>query len=239
MYNTIEMRQNRRTFITLAVSIGVLLTISMGCSKNSDTNPYQFGSVKDYEGNDYSTIAIGSQTWMAENLRSIKLNDGTPIAYVSNNYSWSTQTTPGYSYFSNDSVTYKKRYGALYNWYTVQTKKICPTGWHVPTDQDWTTLGSSLGIDSIAGGKLKATGTTYWYVPNLYATNSTGFSGIGSGYRFYNGSYNNSGYSATWWSATEYTANTVWYRFLSYNNGKFGRTYADKLYGFSIRCLKD
>jgi uncharacterized protein (TIGR02145 family) len=127
----------------------------------------------------------------------------------------------------------------LYNWYTVNTKKLCPTGWHVPTATDWETLNTFLGVDSLAGGKLKEASIISWQVPNLYATNTYGFTATAYGYRFYNGSFQNFGYSGNWWTATEYSTSLAWYRYLSYSDGKLGKHFYDKAYGFSVRCIKD
>ena len=113
-----------------------------------------YDSIYDSEGNKYRTVQIGTQTWMAENLRSTKLNDGTDIPFVPDVTLWSSLTTPGYCWFNNDSVGY----GALYNWYTANTGKLCPEGWHVPGDEEWTILTDYLGGKSVAGGKLKEAG---------------------------------------------------------------------------------
>ena len=240
------MRNNGRILIYSGLLIGIFVLILSGCKKSETTAEVVGGTVSDLEGNVYKTVTIGSQTWMAENLRSIKLSDGVAIQYVSDNSTWSNLTTPGYSYYSNDSTTYKAKYGALYNWYTVQTKKLCPTGWHIPSDAEWTTLATSLGVDSLAGGKLKETTSLDWYVPNLYATNTTGFTAIPSGYRFFNGSYNNIGYSGNWWSDTEYTTSSARFFYLRYDKGfaydnkiTTGKNFVDKLYGLSVRCLKN
>ena len=101
---------------------------------------------------------IGTQTWMAENLRSTTLNDGTDIPFVPDVTAWAALTTPGYCWFQSDSLGY----GALYNWYTVNTGKLCPEGWHVPADEEWTILTDFLGGKSVAGGKLKEAGTYHW-----------------------------------------------------------------------------
>lgn len=228
----------------LPISIlSVLSCILMlgSCSKSSSSdNNFVYGQVSDLEGNSYKTIAIGSQTWMAENLKSIKLNDGTAIPLVTDNSAWSNATGAARCYYANDSTSYKGNYGALYNWYTVQTGKLCPTGWHVPTDADWTKLASAVGLpDSVAGGSLKDGGYGMWVYPNYYATNATGFKAYPGGYRYYNGSFYNIGLSTNYWTATAYTNNTAYYRFLSCSNGKIGRDFYDKAFGFSIRCVKD
>lgn len=227
--------------IYTGLSLIVLTSLLSGCNKNETSNddPVTYGSVSDSEGNVYKTTAIGSQTWMAENLRSIKLTDGTVIPLVTDNNTWSNLTTPARSYYSNDSVNGKSRYGGLYNWYTVQSNKLCPTGWHVPSDAEFITLATSLGVDSLAGGKLKESGSINWFNPNSNATNSTGFTALPCGYRYYNGSYNNLGYSGNWWSSTEYSAASARFFYLVYNKGNTGRNYIDKQYGLSVRCIKN
>ena len=116
---------------------------------------------------------------MAENLKTTKYRDGTSIPLVTENTAWLNLTTPGYCWYNNDAAHYKSTYGALYNWYVLNAgsngwKNVCPTGWHVPTDAEWTTLTTYLGGESIAGGKLKETGTSHWLSPNTVATNETG-----------------------------------------------------------------
>lgn len=242
------MKKRGRILIYSGLYIGLFVLLLSGCKKSETTSDIviPYGTVSDLEGNAYKTVTIGSQTWMAENLRSIKLTDGKSISYVTDNSAWSNLTSPGYSYYSNDSTSYKAKNGALYNWYTVQTNKLCPTGWHVPSDAEWTTLATSLGIDSLAGGKLKATGSLDWYVPNLHATNATGFSALPCGYRTYNGFYNNIGYSGNWWSSTEYTTSDARFFYLRFDKGfaydnktTTGKNSVEKLYGLSVRCVKN
>ncbi len=134
----------------------------------------------DHDGNVYKTFLIGTQTWMAENLKTTKLNDGTSIPLVIDTTSWSNLATPAYCWYNNDP-DYKNPYGALYNWYTVNTGKLCPTGWHVPSDTEWTMMTNYLGGESLAGGKLKS--TSGWNNPNTGATNETGFTAIPGGNR--------------------------------------------------------
>ncbi len=230
--------RNGKTMIYFNLFTVVVLFFLFGCSKSNPDTSIAYGTVSDFEGNVYKTVAIGDQVWMAENLRSEKLNNGTAIPMVTDNNTWSNLTTPAYSFYSNDSVSYKGSYGVLYNWYTVQTGSLCPTGWHIPSDEEFTTLNTTLGVDSIAGGMLKYN-IGYWYSPNTYATNSTGFMALSSGYRNYNGSFNNSaGYLATFWSTTEY-GSFARYIYLTYNSGSIGRNYIDKENGLSVRCIRD
>lgn len=164
----------------------------------------------------YRTVKIGTQTWMAENL----------------NFE-----SPSGSWCYNDIASNCTIYGRLYNWAAAKT--ACPTGWHLPTDAEWTTLSTYLGGDAIAGGALKS--TTGWTSPNTGATNSSGFSALPGGFRNAFGVYNSIGICGTWWSATEYDALTAWYRYLSYSNSIFYRsnTDKDKIAGWSVRCIKD
>ncbi len=198
-----------------------------------------YGSVSDNDGNTYKTIQIGTQTWMAENLKTTKYNDGTAIPLVTDGTAWAALSTPGYCWFSNDAATYKATYGALYNWYTVNTGKLCPTGWHVSTDAEWTTLTTYLGGESVAGGKLKETGTSHWSSPNTGATNSSGFTALPGGARNYDGAFISIGYRGYWWSSTEANTFSAWLRSMSYDGSNVYSYYFDTRHGFSVRCLRD
>jgi len=118
-------------------------------------------TLKDVDRNVYATVVIGSQTWMAENLKTTKLNDGTGILRAENNSLWEATTSPGYCYYDNDKETYEPIYEAIYNWYAVNTNKLCPEGWRIPNEDDWFALIDYLGGNTIAGGKLKEAGTNY------------------------------------------------------------------------------
>lgn len=193
---------------------------------------------KDVEGNNYKSVKIGNQVWMAENLKSTKYNDNTSIPLVSDNTTWSTLSTPGYCWYNNDEATNKSIYGAMYNWYAVNTGKLCPTGWHVPTNTEWTTLITYLGGVDIAGGKLKETGTSHWLSPNT-STNESGFTGLPGGYRVYAGNFNVIGDFGCWWTSTEIdgpSANYVSLRYFANYVNRFG---SGKEGGFSVRCLRD
>lgn len=143
---------------------------------------------------------------MAENLKATRFNDATPITKVTDNKEWAHLTTPAYCWYDNDSVTYKMSNGALYNWFTVSTGKLCPAGWHVPTDLEWTTLIYYLGGNDVAFGKLQETGTTHWANQNPSATNSSGFTALPCGSREGNEStvFFDIGVYGNWWSSTKY-----------------------------------
>jgi uncharacterized protein (TIGR02145 family) len=202
-----------------------------------------YGSVSDIDGNIYKTIQIGTQLWMAENLKTTKFNDGTVIPDVTDNVEWQNLTTPGYSWYNNDAASYKTSFGALYNWYAVNTNKICPTGWHVPIDSEFKTLTDYIGDNS--GAKMTETGSNHWIVSDLGATNGSGFTGLPGGYRYYQSNHDPKvdflgiGYVGSWWSASDNgalgsTRQLSWDYFMN-----FEQDLADKVYGMSVRCVKD
>lgn len=139
-------------------------------------------SVADIDGNVYNTVTIGTQEWTVENLKTTKLNDGTAIPDVTDGTAWSLLTTPGRCWYDNNS-SYNSTYGLLYNWYTVNTGKLAPAGWRVPTNADWLVLINYLGGLDVSGGKLKEAGLSHWKTPNTGATNEVGFTAVPSGAR--------------------------------------------------------
>ncbi len=195
-------------------------------------------TVTDIDGNVYTTVTIGSQVWMAENLKTTKYNDGTKILNVTDDDEWENLSSAAYCWYDND-INNGNIYGALYNWYAVHTGKLCPIGWHVPTDEEWTELIDYLGGENVAGGKLKETNTTHWKKPNTGATNETCFTALPSGVRDSNGSFFKVVYYGHWWSATEYGANRAWFRFISYYYSNVLRHVSHKNPGLSIRCVRD
>ena len=204
------------------------------CCKQDEDN-----TVIDIDGNIYQTITLGTQIWMAENLKTIKYNDDTPISMVTDNTSWSNLTSPAYCYYDNDETMYKNTYGVLYNWYAVNTGKLCPIGWHVPTVADWDLMIEYLGGEDVAGGKLKEAGLAHWADPNTGATNETGFTALPGGFRNYDGTFYDVGDLGYCWSATENDATSAWYSYLHYYDSSVGKTNGSKKYGFSVRCIKD
>jgi uncharacterized protein (TIGR02145 family) len=194
--------------------------------------------VKDKDGNYYRIVTIGAQVWMADNLKTTRFRDSTLIPLVGDNTTWSQLPTPGYCWYNNQS-DYGNTYGALYNWPTVSSQKLCPTGWHVPTDTEWISLENQLGGLSVAGGKLKEIGTEHWTVPNSGATNEMMFNALPGGYRMNTGEYDNKGSYGNFWSATSVNATVAYYRYLYYGNGTMTKSFVNQKYGLSVRCLKN
>jgi uncharacterized protein (TIGR02145 family) len=206
-----------------------------------------YGSVSDMDGNFYKTIQIGNQTWMAENLKTTKYNDGSLLPNVTDNTYWGNLTTGGYSWYNNSASSYKDTYGALYNWYAVtDARKLCPAGWRVPTVGDWITLQMYLGGALYSGSKLKEAGTTHWLSPNVQATNETGFTGLPGGSRLIQDIGSNSAYSfgligssGNWWSATGFGYGEASSWVLS-TSGTYFESASNFLNdGNSVRCIRN
>lgn len=198
-------------------------------------------TVQDIDGNVYDIVTIGSQIWMADNLRTTRYNNGDAVTQITDNTEWINQTTGAYCWYGNDSALYEMTYGKLYNWFAASANNICPTGWHTPTDNEWTILTDFLGGTTGAGSMLKEVGNLNWNAPNTDATNTTGFTALPGGYRLNNGSFAGIGATGAFWSATEVSYNTAkgWNRTMSNANGDVGRADGYKIMGYSVRCLKD
>jgi len=187
----------------------------------------------------YPIVKIGTQWWMKENLAATKYQNGSAIPNVANNTNWSNLTTGALSYYNNDSTQYAETYGPLYNWYAVNDSRgVCPTGWQVASDAEWTQLTSALGGESVASGKMKEIGLTHWSSPNTAATNESGFTALPGGNRIPGGSSYNINTNAFFWTSSEYNATDTWYRVLYHNSGIIGKASLSKNYGYSIRCIK-
>lgn len=219
------------------------------CGANYVHNPnLPYSIMTDQEGNAYRTILIGEQEWMAENLKTSTYRNGDTIPYVTDDSEWSTLNTGAYCFYNNDA-TFNCPFGKLYNWYTVvDSRNVCPVGWHVPTDDELSLLVNFLDPDAdggnntnSSGGKMKSFGLQYWGYPNLSAANESGFSGLPGGARYPLGPSNSLNYGGYWWSSTEGNSNYAWARVLDSNNGschRWGPEFS-KRFGFSVRCLRD
>src|SRR5690554_1030473 len=204
------------------------------------------------DGKVYQTVVIGDQVWMAENLAYLPsvnmVADGSEDAAGSYYYVYGYDGTNVADAKATDNYA---TYGVLYNWTAAMDGEassstnpsgiqgVCPAGWHLPSDAEWTELTDYLGGTSVAGGKLKETGTTHWASPNTGATNETGFTALPGGERYYDGAFYNIGYYGSWWSATELSATYAWYRSMDYDSSNVYRGDHNKEVGFSVRCLRD
>ena len=232
------MKKRPLIVIRLFIISVLFITLATSCKKDNDDTE----TVTDIDGNVYNTVTIGTQVWMKENLRTTKFNDGQAIPLVTGGSQWTNLTTPAFCWQDNNESTYKNTYGALYNWWTVNTGKLCPEGWHVPSKTELSDLVSFLGGEDIAGGKLKEKGTSHWLTPNEGATNSSGFSGLPGGWRYgQGGNFTPVGYEGDFWTSTvdNLPGEAAWYLFLQYDDDA---AYIDTQYmrdGYSVRCIKD
>jgi uncharacterized protein (TIGR02145 family) len=205
----------------------------------------------DIEGNIYYTVVIGNQVWIRENLKTTKYNDNADIPIVTDNATWITLSTPACSWYNNNESYSDNNYGVLYNWFTVNTGKLCPAGWHVPNEDEWTTLVEYMGGEYKAGGKLKEQGIDHWTKPNLGASDICGFTALPGGFRtgLNPGSSRAMGYVGRWWVSTE-SANPWWAstdsvlrwarcRTIFFDGAGVVMGMGLKTNGYSIRCVKD
>ncbi len=230
--------------------------------KESDTSGIEIrmisqdtGTVTDIDGNVYHAIKLGNQVWTVENLRTTRYKDGTAIPYVTDKSAWANLTTSGYCYYENDSTANAVKYGALYNWHTVNTGKLAPAGWHVPTNAEWDTLQNYLIANgynwdgTTTGNKIgkSMAAKTDWALSSvqgdvgndLPSNNSSGFSALPGGSRYNDGSFSGQGKDGGWWSATEDDASTSYNSLLGYSNEPLYRAIHNKEYGFSVRLVRD
>ncbi len=197
------------------------------------------GTVIDIDGNEYRTVKIGNQWWMAENLKVTHYRNGDPVPYAPENAVWSTLASGAYCNYDN-STDWAMIHGHLYNWFAaVDSRNLAPAGWHVPSNADWQILVDYLGGEQVAGGKLKEAGTDHWQDPNTGATNETGFTALGSGYRIDTGNFQDLGGYAKFWSITENDPFSALYQYLYYESQAIYLDSHSKLFGMSIRCVKD
>jgi uncharacterized protein (TIGR02145 family) len=199
----------------------------------------QAQTVTDYDGNIYHTVNIGSQVWLQENLRVTHYNNGDLIPNVANTSSWPGLSSGARCYYNNDSATWDPVYGALYNWYAVSNNNLCPQGWHIPSDAEWTTAENYLGGSSVAGGKMKEAGFEHWNSPNTGATNESGFTGLPGGMLSTTYTFQTIRENGLWWTASSYNSSYAWSRYLWYLFAGVDRNPTPKTIGLSVRCIKD
>jgi uncharacterized protein (TIGR02145 family) len=233
------MKTKNRNWLFLFLIMGVILILVYGCPGSDENN--NTTSITDKDGNVNTSVSIGTQVWIVENLKTTKFNDGSAIPNVTVENAWDNLTTPAYCWNNND-IANKNPYGALYNWNAVSMGKLCPTGWHVPTTNEWNDLGTYLGGYEVAGGKMKETGTTHWQGVNSGATNESGFTALPGGCRGdLNGDFYGFGCVGHWWTSS---GNGDYYKdakmkYLSNGNVYLLEKDWQWYFGLSVRYLKD
>jgi uncharacterized protein (TIGR02145 family) len=219
------------------------ISFIISCKKENDKPEI----VKDIDDNVYHTVTIGTQVWLVENLKTTKYNNGSSLSYVTDNTIWNNMNSAAYCWYNNDPTTYKSDYGALYNWYAAYSDKLCPTGWHVPSLEEWNTLINFLGGTGEAGVKLKEYGMEHWLTPNAGATNESGFTALpgGTRYTWSDGtSFRGITTEGNWANSTQpsgqystYNWVHLQYNFSSVSN--YGGSNGPGQEGMSIRCVKN
>jgi len=196
---------------------------------------FEQSGLTDNDGNTYAIVQIGTQTWMAENLRTSRYRNGDAIPNVTNNTTWASLTTGAWATYDNNAAN-NATYGKLYNWYAVADgRNVCPVGWHVPTDAEWTVLSNHLGSEP--GHKMKS--TSGWS-NNGNGSNASGFTGFPGGDRGNNGTFYGGGRYGYFWSSSENDSDSAWYRYLTNAlRGLFRNDDSNEKLGFSVRCVRD
>jgi uncharacterized protein (TIGR02145 family) len=232
---------------------GMSLLLYPGCKKNSNSdstggnstaifNPaLTYGTMTDQDGNKCKTIQIGTQVWMAENLKATKYRNGDLIGTTDpSTLSIPGEINPKYQWPGMNDAGQVATYGRLYTWYAVtDSRNIAPAGWHVASLEEWTALRDTLGGETLAGGKLKETGTTHWLSPNFGATNESGFTALPGGLREPSGVFYTNGQSAIWWTSTGKTASNAWYAYNDAVTSILLLSNSNKSVGYAVRCVKD
>jgi uncharacterized protein (TIGR02145 family) len=247
----------KKTSLTVAhhillFSFGFFALLVSSCKKETpiEISSPQFDSISDIQNNYYKTVKIGNQWWMAEDLKVQLFNDSSIIFDGQSDNNW-VKNRPSYCLYKNNNLAP----GLLYNGFAVlDSRKLAPKGWHIPTDAEWKELEKHIGLSQESadafgwrgkkeGNKLKTYGRKSWLIINdeTWPTNESGFSADAGSNRLFNGVWGDPGLTSTgfWWSATEFDSQKLFYRHLDYKNANIFRNYENKFYGFSVRCIKD
>lgn len=249
--------KNKTNFLrSLLLFMVVFLVFAISCNKDDDNDNDDIiecvigEECIDIDNNVYSTVVIGNRVWFAENLRTTKYNNGTPIATGHDKNQWAALTSGAYAVFPhsdidglNSDAEVLEAYGAIYNWFAVEKHNLCPLGWRVPTIEDWDLLILNTGGEIYAGCNLKSTRTSpdahpRWDSPNLYATDEYCFSALPGGFRDSYGYFSYIGYCGYWWSSTEFSSSDAWHIFMHYDDCGAPKYNTNKKFGSSVRCVK-
>jgi len=245
------MANKRISWFYISVIAGIVLLSLSGCRKDSNNsngvttavfNPdLTYGTMTDQDGNVCKTIQIGTQVWMAENLKVTRYRNGDLIGTTNPaTLSIAGEINPKYQWPCLNNESNVATYGRLYTWFAVtDSRNIAPAGWHVASDQEWITLRDFLGGESLAGGKLKETGTTHWVSPNTGATNVSGFTALPGGLREPAGFFYTSNPPGNWWTAKESDSLNAWHAYTDGVASYLLLLSSNKLVGYAVRCVKD
>ena len=210
-----------------------------GNEVNFTTQQASPDTITDIDGNVYHVVTIGTQDWLVENLEVTHYRNGDPVSFISDSNAWAAASEGAYCNYDNSELA-GKIYGKLYNWKAVDDPRIlAPAGFHIPSDDEWTTLTTYLGGVGVAGGKLKETGLTHWDNPNVDATNETGFSALPGGWRDGNGDSGNYTMVGYFWASTEYSGGLAWMRTINSNSALMVFDFMPEAAGLSVRCVRD
>ena len=219
-------------------SYGSIIQFTTASDKLNFNSNISYGTVADIDGNIYKTVAIGSQTWFAENLRTTHYNDGSSIPQITDKASWCNLSSGAYCFYGNDA-TYGKIAGALYNWYTTGSSNLCPNGWRVPSNNDWMILANLYGDKNSIGIKIKESGKGHWFKSSLYASNESGFTAIPTGIRWENGEFTSLNEYSYWWTSTLYDSNNALSPDIYINESKMDDPALKIVIGLAVRCIKN
>ena len=252
------MKRKNSIWLYLLLILGIGLFLLFGCQNEDNVNicdpsvgfttaifnpNINYNTVTDQNGNVYKTVIIGSQTWMAENLRATCFRNGDPLPEITDSITWGNLSTAAYCNYNNTRNTDTiATYGRLYNWFAVNDdRNIAPDGWHVATHEEWMTMVNHLQGDSIAGGLLKEMGINHWDNPNKGATNESGFTALPGGQQRSYWGFSEMGEYGYWWSASEGSEvdENAWHIHLCTRYILVGGCECGKVNGYAVRCVKD
>jgi len=220
----------------LTLSVLALLMLN-SCRKEKDIP----ATITDVDGNVYHTVIIGNQVWLKENLQTTRYRNGDLLVTTNpSTLNITGEISPKYQWAVNGNEANVDVYGRLYTWYAANDSRgLCPAGWHLPSDEEWTTFTDFLGGLQIAGAALKEEGTLHWLSPNAGATNETGFTALPAGCRYYSGGFDDLTKYAYWWASSTSTTDVGWVRATWYETGEVLSFTSNMKHGFSVRCLMD
>ncbi|HMT30687.1 MAG TPA: fibrobacter succinogenes major paralogous domain-containing protein [Bacteroidia bacterium] len=245
----------RNTYFLLVLFLFTNLVLFNSCEEKDDDDPVlpETGTMTDIDGNVYTTVKIGNQWWMSENLKVTRYRNGFSIPNITDSVDWVNQSSGGYCIYDNDNGNTPPP-GFLYNFYAVANAgNLAPEGWHIPTDDEWKQLERTLGMSQQASdqlawrgtdqaNKLRSNSSDEWSTyGDIFSTNESGFTALAGSCRLANSYWGDPGLKSTgfWWTSSSYSNGEGWYRYLDYKNTNVFRSHIDQHYGFSVRCVKD